>query len=739
MPCDLVVDAIIPPAALLAPCPTQVDVRIRNLGPDPARYPIGVCVTVRSAAEEPFSPIFFAVIDRGEGHTLAANQTAVATVEVRLPCQGQAWLTAEADCPRQVPGNLALAPSMTISIQPITLVPWLFAEMRVGLEDATGLITWDPAQLCANRSVVVEVTVSNQGCADAAQSETELTVTAPGPGGPVAVVIWPTRMLRPGGRASFQYRFGVPQPAPAQLAFRGCADARGVVIGQCSTANLCASTTVPVSSGTRAPLLSLAPIAPVKPGESPAVTWEVRNDCSDLGSITGQVSFAGTQLFATPTPIPVAPLTTFRDANRTLTVPAAANGIWLIGSRQLDLRVTGTGADPGPYTTSAGLQIIGEPVGPSWWSWTNFTTGWKVTFPVLGSLINRSDRASMTPSAIDVNEHLSTDPDASNDVLTPADTTFGPVGPGATGLFGLQGLSKDWEWIHPVTFAQSGPLSQTWEYTAFFALVDQFGNGYPTQTSSILSVTVTVPFSKVRLQRLAMMELIWSALALAAAAAALAGGDPLGAAAAAVVGFALWGLAIWHSAQAADPPLPDFNYDEPVEVSPTSFPFNREAAPESLRPLFTTVDLIERTRAAYAAMVRIHAKILGARIDGATEALRRQRSSYQGALGILRAAAEEVLDAAGQAAAAIGDSPYFEPGRLAEAAERLRSDLPNPELEHSWSDAGLPVDALGDLRRRMAELESLPQAQQALVDIAGGVQRLAEAIAEEAAGTPALQ
>jgi hypothetical protein len=759
MPCDLVVDAIILPSTVSAPCPTPVEVRVRNLGPDPASYPISVCLWVLATEETPLGPVRPRLIEGAEGQSLAPNQTASAMFNVTFPCQTQSWLRAEADCHRHrlgmppyfpVPGNLATNPSMTIPVMAIALVPWLFTELRVGLQDTSGAITFDPAQLCANQNVVVDVTVANRGCGAAGPSETELTIAAPAPQGPVASVRWPTGLLTPGATASFRNVLAVPAPAPAQLTFRACADVGGVVAGQCNTSGLCRATTIPVSSGAGSPLLTLVADAPVRPGETPSVTWEVRNDCSDLGSITAEVSFAGTRLHPPPVPIPIAPLASHRESNQPLTVPATANALWLIGSRQLDLRVTGTGANSGPFNASGQLQVIGEPVAPSWWSWpsASFTVPWTrggVGFSVLGTLTNRSTFASMTPSAVDVNEHLSTDPDASNDVLRPADTTpFPSIGPitgaaPAVATLGLQGLlSKTWEWIHPVTFAISGPLSQTWEYTAVFTLVDQFGNRYPAQTSPTLSVTVSVSAIKVAFQGLALTELILAGAALAAAAVALRAGNPIAAGSLAVAGSALWGLAIWHVARANDPPVPDFQYDEPVNVVPAAFPFDRETAPESLLLLFAVIDLVERTRAAYAAMVKIHAKILGAHVDSATQALQAQRSAYEQALTVLRAATEQLPNAAGGAAAAIDRDPFFDPERLTEEAEGLRRAAPSAELEDAWRDAGLPDEALRDLQQRMAQMESLPSPGQGLLRVAAAVQRLADAAEEEATDVLAI-
>jgi hypothetical protein len=752
MPCDLVVDAIILPSTVSAPCPTRVEVRVRNLGPDPALYPISVCLAVLVDQETLFDRWLFGGISGAEGQSLAPNQTASAIFQVAFPCQTQSWLRAEADCARRnpgippyhgVPGNLATNPSMTIPVMAIALVPWLFTELRVGLQDTSGAITWDPAQLCANQSVVVDVTVANRGCGAAGPSETELNIAAPAPQGPVASVRWPTGLLTSGATASYRYVLAVPAPAPAQLAFRACADVGGVVAGQCNTSGLCRATTVPVSSGVGSPLLTLAVDAPVRPGETPSVTWEVRNDCSDLGSITAEVSFAGTRLHPSPVPIPIAPLASHRESNQPLTVPPAANALWLIGPHQLDLQVTGTGANAGPFNANAQLQVIGEPVAPSWWSWGGFTVPWTrggVGFSVLGTLTNRSTFASMTPSAVEVNEHLSTDPDATNDVLRPADTTPLPsIPPMGVATLGLQGLlSKTWEWIDPVTFDISGPLSQTWEYTAVFTLVDQFGNGYPAQTSPTLSVTVSVSAIKLGFENLAFGELVLAGILLAAAAVALRGGNPFAAAGLAVAGWASWGLAIWHVAQANDPPVPDFQYDEPVNVAPSAFPFDRETAPESLLPLFTVIDLVERTRAAYAAMVKIHAKILGAHVDRATQALQAQSSAYEQALAVLRAAAEQLPNAAGEAAAAIDRDPLFDPERLAEEAEGLRRAAPGAELEDAWRDAGLSDEALRDLQQRMAQIESLPPPRQGLLRVAAAVQRLADAAEEEATDVLAI-
>ena len=128
MPFDLVVDSIIVPPGVRAPCPSMVQVVVRNLGPDSAPFPFDVCLQIVAFAEEPFSPQYYQRVGRFDegGASLGAHKTVTAQFDLQFPCRPQAWVAAEVDCNTLLPGppsgNLRSNPRSGILV-PVTLVP----------------------------------------------------------------------------------------------------------------------------------------------------------------------------------------------------------------------------------------------------------------------------------------------------------------------------------------------------------------------------------------------------------------------------------------------------------------------------------------------------------------------------------------------------------------------------------------------------------------------------------------
>jgi hypothetical protein len=207
---------------------------------------------------------------------------------------------------------------------------------------------------------------------------------------------------------------------------------------------------------------------------------------------------------------------------------------------------------------------------------------------------------------------------------------------------------------------------------------------------------------------------------------------------AAVVGFALWGLAIWHKAQADDPPVPDFGYDERVQVVPAVHDLRRGDAPPWAEPMAVMLNLLERARAAQEALARIHAKILGARIDGATEALRVQAADYRAALARLRAVAAEVENVAALAAEQLAADERMSAEQLDADLEALRSGAMLEAARRAWRDNGLPEEAFEDLHRRIAQLEDVVPLGSMLPVTARHTVDLAQALTEESSEVLAL-
>jgi hypothetical protein len=307
----------------------------------------------------------------------------------------------------------------------------------------------------------------------------------------------------------------------------------------------------------------------------------------------------------------------------------------------------------------------------------------------------------------------------------------GPLAPGGATILSVSSLFKAWIWIDPITFALSGPTSVPFTYLAASAtLTDEFGNAYPPLTSPTLTVTVAVSAAKLALRAQAAAELKAAAAALAAAVGVFS--------LAAIGAFALWGLAIWHKGQADDPPVPDFRYDERVRVEPAVHELDREDAPPWAAPVAAVLNLLERARAAQEALGRIHAKILGARIDGAAEALRLQADDYRAALARLQAAAAELGNAAALAAEELATDEGMSAERLAADLEALRSGATLDTTRQAWRDNRQPEEAFDDLYRRVAQLADVAPLGSTLPAIARHATEVAQALTEESTGMLAL-
>ena len=741
MPPDLAVDKIVLPTPITAPCPHEIEVVVRNIGSDPAPYPFEVCLSFDDGREQfTVRELSCAVKPAPEGGgALAVNDTVTCTYDVVFPCKPYNFVRAVADCRRVVPQNQRTNADVTLPVS-VVPVPWLFADLRIGLQDSSGAISWDPGMLCANLSLLAQVTVSNRGCADASASTTGLTIT--GPSGQLASVKWPTTKLPAGKSASFLHAFNFPSPPPATVTIQACADAGGVVAGQCDTSGLCVSKALLVSPAAGSPALSLAVDGgAVKPGEVPFVTWQLTDDCSDLGgAVTAAVFFGSDQLYKTSAPIPVAPFGSVGEVHKQLSVPAsAAAQLFVVGQHNLELRVTSSTTPAKTFTATAQLTVELESLG-STFSWTQpavtmsstavFTGAatWHKVYDVAGALTNMSAFSSLTVAGITITEATTT-PGISAAGAMPVGAP-GPLAPGAATVLSVSSLFKAWTWINPTTFALSGPTSVPFTYLAASTLTDQFGNAYPPLTSPTLTVTVAVPAAKLALQALAAAELKAAAAALAAAVGVF---SP-----AAIAAFALWGLAIWHKGQADDPPVPDFGYDERVQVVPPVHDLRREDAVPWTEPLAVMLNLLERARAAQEALGRIHAKLLGARIDGATEALRLQAADYRAALARLQAAAAEVDNVAALAGAQLASDERMSAEQLAADLEALRSGATLEAARQAWRGNGLPEEAFEDLHRRIAQLAEVAPLGPVLPVIARHTVELAQALTDESIEVLAL-
>jgi hypothetical protein len=166
-------------------------------------------------------------------------------------------------------------------------------------------------------------------------------------------------------------------------------------------------------------------------------------------------------------------------------------------------------------------------------------------------------------------------------------------------------------------------------------------------------------------------------------------------------------------------------------VIPVVYDLRREDAPPWAEPLAVLLNLLERARAAQEALGRIHAKLLAARIDGATEALRMQTADYRAALARLQAAAAEVENVAALAAEQLATDERMSAEQLAADLDALRSGATLEVTRRAWRDNDLPEEASDDLHRRMAQLEDVAPLGSMLPVIARRTVELAQALTEE--------
>jgi hypothetical protein len=722
---DLVIDSIVLPPWVTAPCSTKIQVVVRNAGLAPAPYPFEVCLQIAAFVEEPFVPEWFERVGiPWEGPSaLAPGQTASVQFDLGFPCRPQAWVIAEVDCKGQVTGNLRSDPRKAVFTL-VRLVPWLATEVEIGRQDSAGVITWDVSPLCPNLPMAVRVTATNRGCADAAASTTRLTVG--GPSGQIAQVDWPTGKLPAKQTVRFSYLVKLPTPPPANVTVEACADIGGVVAGQCDTASLCRSVSPQISTmGTGAPGPFLVDVV-VRPGETPTTTWSLRNDCSDLGQVLAEILVGSHQLATSARQ--VAPLEKVTEQIILKVSPAAASSVWTVGQHFMELRITATGLPGKTFVHTANLVCNLElPRFSFVWDKPASPTFRKV-YSVAGTLTNTSFLSAMMPSAITITEATTTagvTAAGAFSVAPPAE-----ILPTKTAAFKIPDRSQIWTWINPTTFQLAGPTVATFTYSVTFTLTDEFGNVYPAVSPTsmpVLTVNVAVPANKLALQAQAAAE-------LAAAAAALAAGLVVFSLAM-LAAFALWGLAIRHKALADDPPVPDFDYHERVTVSPQPYEFPSDDAPAWAEPLAATLMLIERVAATHQALTLIEPKILGARIDGAAEALRMQADDYRAALARLQAAAAELPNAAAVAAEQLAADARWGADALAAGLQAWRSGSGVGPAREAWRDAGLPEDAFRDMERRMPELTELTDLPlpAALVQLAGLAVAVADAVTQHSA------
>ena len=710
MPCDLVITRIGLPPRLVAPCRIRVEVDVTNAGADRAALPFDVLLTFPSGADETGrGPRYVETVKGGEGNWLMPGQTVTVPFMVSLPCRVQTQVRATADPSMVVPDNDRTQPSLTISAGPIDLLPWIQWSVRVGLENASRLATWNPPALCPGATVLVEAVFRNRGCVASGGFSVQLDVGGQSFAQAVGA-------LGAGAQRAVVFDLKAPAAPRASLPFTITPN---FSFPQCTPPGLSTSVAIPVLPGA-APRLSFAvDDQMVVPGQAPTITWRLDNDCDELGLVTAEVSFNGTLLYRSA---PQSPRLRASVGESAVPIPLAAitmalaPAFWAFGTRPLDLTLTATGS-PMPFTTQALLSVVPETGVFVFAFRPRPPAAWKRSYLVDGAFSNSSAFSAMTVTAVAFREHLSTDlTPAADKLVTLTAASFGTVARGTTTMPARGSFfSQNWVWINAVTFRPSIDTSRTYVYTCEYSFSDAFGNAYPAQVSPPLSVGVIVAPSKITEALVAMGSMIvFEAFALMGAGLliyaatlpypanlvpAIAGAICL------TIAVSALGIAIWRKAVAEDPPLPDLDHHERVRLEP---PPRAAFDPEvSRRPAFAALEslleLLRRVQSSDDAMQRIHCKMLGARVDGASEHLAIQARDFRAALGMFEASSPLLPDALAELESAIAaDDLLTRP--FQEVLRSWRDRGIPPEVEEKWREAGHPTDALelvGELARRL--------------------------------------
>jgi len=382
--------------------------------------------------------------------------------------------------------------------------------------------------------------------------------------------------------------------------------------------------------------------------------------------------------------------------------PPAASlpAFYKTGTKQVTLEVTGTGNDPGPYTTAAAVTVVPEPVSGTW----TFTlpapatvVDWKAAYTVAGRFTNPT-HATVTPTSIALDEtSIAVQPTQRN-----ASPLLGALAPGAVGTEAWS-LVQTWSWLIPGVWIPSGPQGAVFTYTVTFAAQDEYGNAYPAATSPALAVTVRVSTKKLALAASALAATEIAVTLLALAFLALAGYyTAIAAPALFAAAGAAYGAASGAGAGALDPPVPDFDYHRVVPTRPPAMPDELVGDP-ALDPLAAVFALLSRTAELDARMSATEARLIGARIDRDDAAIHLQSAEYRDLRDSLLTTLEYIPVAVLAAVESEEANRLLRPPRSPEAREVLSM----------WSSEGLPAKLRRAARAGGLDAEVLKNLEQA--------------------------
>lgn len=642
-------------------------------------------------------------------------------------------MTATADCGNTVTDNLRTNPSLTLSVPIVRPVPWLWTDLRIGLRDSTGYVTWGPGALCPGAELVAEASVHNAGCDVAPASVTRLNLLDDN-GQVVLSADQNTPPIAAGSTTIARFAATLPAAVSGQrLTVRVCADDTMLVANQCDRRRACAEFAMPLSTGHAGPKLTLSAARPIFPGEPVPIAWRIQNFCTDLGAITARVTFQGTELYRSN-----AIAVGLQDVEKgedleirpgTTLTPT----FYRIGTKQITVEVTGTGADPGPYTATTTVTVLPEPVAATW-AFTMpaqaSTFDWKATYTVTGRLTNPA-HATMSPTSLVLDETSNIGPAIERN----ASPLIGPLTPGAFGSE-VWSVVQTWSWLIPGVWIPSGPQGGAFTYTVTVAMQDEFGNAYPATTSLPLTVIVRVSTKKLALATSALAAFEIATTLLALAFLALAGYyTAVAAPALFAAAGAAFGVASGAGAGALDPPVPDFDYRHIVPISLLDWPAQL-GSESTLAPTIAVFALLDRTNKLEAAMTATEARLAGARIDRADDAIRLQANEYRDLRGSLLMAVEHIPDAVLAAVETAEAERVLRPPATASARKALRewssNGLPS-KLRRAARASGLSTQHLSDFEQTLRSPDfTMRPIEGPLSEISQAAANLASAVRDDA-------
>lgn len=653
MPPDLSVVSVKPPSPLWAPCPVPVLVEVKNIGADPpARTPYDVTIFL-FGGEVPIN-VFREIVRTPEDQQLSPGRSIVVPVQVRFPCRSPVMLRAEVDQQHQVPNNQHSASYMDVmGLSPIP-VPWLTTTLRVGIRDSRGVTSFDPNAFCPGKDVVADVSIENEGCVTSKAITTEVALED-AQAAPVTLAsqTYSVPALARGASHATSFSFATPSSVAGTsgaLAVRVRADVYAANPDQCDRAQLNARVVKPFAAGGPPQvLLSVVGAEPIRPGEVPDLYWRVRNDCAEIGTADIKILFGApaTELYRTSVAIPLSSTVEEEAGPSRVTIPTAiASTFWQVGTKTIEMEVTGDGPDLGPYRDSAPLNVIPEPIDATWWAWDTafpatapgeFTGSWKSTYVVSGSISNRG-LANMTVSTLSVLEHPTDVSGVAEDqTVSPIRGTVGSLVPPGGSVAAAWSLFHNWQWLLKGTDFEAGPRNRTFSYVASFSLTDEYGNKYPTIASPEAGAFVSVSVIKLNWLDLGdeFLFLGLASLVVAAGFAEVGGYAWIAAAIIAAAAMAIIILATFYLYRAYDPPIPDFREREPAHVDPQAWTIS-EPEDERLHPLHTLALLVTRAASAQVRAVREKDRAWAAYLDRAEPRLTHYRDNAQDELETLR-------------------------------------------------------------------------------------------------------